>query len=36
MFVPLTTLLVIVVFAFMVGMLTSFILMIQAILRIKK
>lgn len=36
MFIPLGTLTVIVVFAFMLGMLTSFILVIQAMLRFKK
>jgi hypothetical protein len=36
MFIPLGTLSVIILFAFMLGMLTSFILVIQAMLRFKK
>ncbi len=36
MFIPLTTLLVIVAFAFLLGMLTSFVMIIQAMLRFKK
>lgn len=36
MFIPLGTLTIIVVFAFMLGMLTSFIMVIQAMLRLKK
>lgn len=36
MFIPLGTLTIIVIFAFMLGMLTSFILVIQAMLRLKK
>lgn len=36
MFIPLSTLLVIVAFAYMLGMLTSFILVIQAMFRFKK
>lgn len=36
MFIPLGTLLVIILVAFMLGMLTSFLMVIQAILRYKK
>lgn len=35
-YLPLSTLLVIVVFAFMLGMLTSFVMVVQALLRLKK
>lgn len=35
-YLPLSTLLVVVVFAFMLGMLTSFVMVIQAMLRLKK
>jgi len=36
MFIPLGTITIIVIFAFMLGMLTSFIMVIQAMLRLKK
>lgn len=36
MFIPLGTLSVIILFAFMLGMLTSFVMVIQAMLRFKK
>jgi len=36
MFIPLSTLMVIVVITFMLGMLTSFVMVIQAMLRFKK
>jgi hypothetical protein len=36
MFIPITTLLVIVAFAFLLGMLTSFVMIIQAMMRLKK
>jgi fluoride ion exporter CrcB/FEX len=36
MFIPLGTLLVIILVAFMLGMLTSFLMVIQAMLRYKK
>jgi hypothetical protein len=36
MFLPISTLLVLVIFAFMLGMLTSFLMVIQAMLRFKK
>ena len=36
MFVPVSTLMVLIIFAFMLGMLTSFVMVIQAMLRFKK
>lgn len=36
MYLPIGTVLVIVVFAFMLGMLTSFVMVVQALLRLKK
>ncbi len=36
MFIPLDSLVIIVLFAFMLGMLTSFVMVIQAMLRFKK
>jgi hypothetical protein len=36
MFIEFTTLLTIVVFAFMIGMLTSFVMVINALMRFKK
>jgi hypothetical protein len=36
MLVPISTLLIIVVFAFMLGMLTSFIMVVNALMRLRK
>lgn len=36
MFIPITTLLAIVAFAFLLGMLTSFVMIIQAMMRFRK
>ncbi len=36
MFIPVSTLMVLIIFAFMLGMLTSFVMVIQAMMRIRK
>ena len=36
MFIPVSTLMVLIIFAFMLGMLSSFVMVIQAMMRIRK
>ena len=36
MFIPVSTLMVLIIFAFMLGMLISFVMVIQAMMRIRK
>lgn len=36
MFIPVSTLMILIIFAFMLGMLTSFVMVIQAMMRIRK